>query len=321
MKCRVTLPTIVAISVVVVLVLGVVGGWTASSERMCVSCHSDFAKARAKTAHASTRCLACHAPGVSGRTGMAGQVLGRMIPGTLLGRSLQGPAAEIPRKNCIACHSMLNRSVSSGSSGLRIRHMTCALDASCDTCHSTTAHGALIRWQRAPVMENCTACHAVQKAPLRCDVCHVGKSTQQRLTTGPWQVTHGANWKRTHGMGRLDSCVSCHPADYCAHCHKVAVPHAANFGSQHGKAAIIDRSSCLLCHKTQVFCNACHGVEMPHPPGFFKSHSAVAKKVDGSVCHRCHTQETCDNCHVAHVHPGFNGVHKPSVIATSSGRP
>lgn len=240
---------------------------------------------------------------------MAGRVVGKMIPAQVLGRPLGGPVTETSRQACLACHSKVNTVAAAGAGGIRINHATCAADASCDSCHSTTGHGSLTRWSREPDMEKCTACHAVQSASLACTTCHVGKKgLGQQLATGPWQVTHGPNWEHMHGMGQLESCATCHPSDYCVRCHKVVIPHGATFGTEHGKLAIADRSSCLVCHKTETFCDACHGIQMPHPVGFLKSHSTAAKTIGLKVCQRCHSQQTCDACHVAHVHPGIFAV-------------
>jgi hypothetical protein len=284
-----------------------------------VSCHADFAKAQARTAHASVACTSCHATGVAGRAGFAGVVLGRMLPARLLGRSVGGPVAETLRQACLSCHATVERTVSSAS-GVRVNHATCAPDASCDSCHATTGHGSLTRWKRGPVMEDCTACHAAQGAPVRCDACHIGKAASQRIITGPWQVTHGPNWRHTHGMGRLDSCVTCHPTDYCVQCHKVVVPHDIEFGRQHGALAVADSASCLTCHKTESFCGACHGIAMPHPTGFLKKHSSTATTIDDPVCARCHERQSCIDCHVAHIHPGFGSVRKGPTSSTTGGK-
>lgn len=321
MKQHLNAPVIVGITIASVLVLFLIAGAVGSSQRACVTCHTDYAKAQGQTAHSSVRCAACHAPGLAGRIGIAGVVVGRMLPAQLLGIPVAGPVTQTSRQACLACHSQVTQTVSSGTNGLRIKHATCARTGSCDSCHSTTGHGTLTRWKREPIMQDCTACHVAQNASVACTACHVGKTTNERLAVGPWQVTHGPNWQVTHGMGKLDSCVSCHPKDYCVQCHKVVVPHDATFGSQHGQAAILDRQACLTCHKTETFCNACHGIEMPHPAGFLKTHSSVAKSVDNPTCQRCHTTDTCDRCHVAHVHPGFAAVHKGASATSTAGQP
>lgn len=320
MKSRFTTPVIVSTLLLAALLLVGAMGAVGSTQWACRSCHPRYAQAQQHTAHASTRCASCHGGGVVGTIALAGRVVTQMVPGRIVGSRVSGPVIELPRGACLSCHKAVTRSGAASSQGLRIDHSTCATGPTCDTCHSTTAHGSVTRWKRGPVMEDCTACHARQDAPLACTTCHSGRTSGQRIaTTGPWQVTHGANWKSTHGMGKLDSCVTCHPKDYCVQCHKVEVPHGAEFGSTHGESAKIDRAACLTCHKTERFCNACHGIAMPHPASFMKAHPVLVKDSGSDVCLRCHTQDTCDRCHIAHVHPGYNGVHKPTQPGTGAG--
>lgn len=321
MKRRFTAPAIAAICVVAAVVLAVIIGAVGSSQGACVSCHGDYAKAQVGTSHASTSCVACHAAGAAERVGIAGRVIAEMIPARLAGRELGGPVMETTRQSCLACHARVVRAVSSGSSAVRINHATCAQGASCDSCHSTIGHGKLTRWKRDPAMEDCTRCHSQKGASLKCDTCHTGGKARQRLAVVPWQVTHGSNWRQTHGMGQLDSCVTCHPANYCVQCHKVTIPHDSSFGSQHGALAVADRSACLTCHKTESFCDACHGIAMPHPADFAKTHSSVAKKFDDPICQRCHSRQTCDGCHTAHIHPGFDAFGNGTGVSPTPGRP
>lgn len=321
MKQRLTAPVVAGIVIATLFLILAVVGVAGSSNRACATCHSEWAGAQLHTAHESTSCSACHGPGLAGRIGLAVSVVGRMLPAKLVGGRVSGPVTETSAPACLACHNAVMNGVSSGSTGLKIDHAKCAPGATCDTCHSTVAHGALTRWKREPIMQDCTACHAKSGAPVTCTTCHVGRTTSERLALGPWQVTHGPNWETTHGMGELDSCATCHPADYCSRCHKVPVPHPSNFGSQHGVFAMQDRQSCLTCHQTQAFCDACHGIPMPHPTGFLKVHSSVAKSVDNPLCQRCHAKSTCELCHIAHVHPGFDAVHKGSTATTSGGQP
>ncbi|MCE5190743.1 MAG: hypothetical protein LLG08_03135 [Actinomycetia bacterium] len=318
MKHRPTVSVVVATLIAAVAVF-IAGGLAGSSQWACNACHGGFARSQRETAHKATRCLACHAPGIAGRLEFGTKVVLTMEPAKIMGRGVAGPVSETPRAACIRCHAAVVRSGVVEKDGLRIDHSTCALDPSCDACHSTVAHGDRTRWKRSAQMEGCIACHTMRGASLECDACHAEKSTAQRVAVGAWQVTHGVNWERTHGMGQLGSCVGCHPKDYCARCHKTAVPHDAAFGAQHGLLAISDRRACLVCHKTESFCDACHGIAMPHPTGFIKTHSAVAGDFEAPVCRRCHSRETCDRCHVAHVHPGLAGVGRnPSSAGTGS---
>lgn len=256
-----------------------------------------------ESAHSSSGCYSCHAPGLEVVGFKAGEVM-RMYPRAVFGGTPTGPATTISRKACEACHVDMLDDVTEGAGGVRILHSTCAPDATCDACHSAAAHGASVRWAQEPVMETCTACHESSDVSVECDSCHTGRRLADRLTAGPWQVTHGPNWRSTHGMGQLDSCGVCHPDDYCTRCHGLAVPHPASFGSEHGRMSIESPESCEQCHRSSAYCDACHGIEMPHAAGFLKAHSAEAGTLDNPACIRCHASEDCGRCHTRHVHPG-----------------
>jgi hypothetical protein len=227
-----------------------------------------------------------------------------MYPGQIFGADPDGPADETARGACLGCHEpVLNGTIE--SLGIRINHGVCAPTGTCDACHSGVAHGEQVRWLREPVMEECVACHRAASATDACDACHQGKSETERLSTGPWQVTHGANWKQTHGMGSLKSCSVCHPQDYCVRCHGTELPHSVDFGTTHGNDAIAENASCGSCHETASFCEPCHAAPMPHPDGFLIEHSGIAKGYEDESCLKlCHRQEDCADCHVAHTHPG-----------------
>lgn len=153
-------------------------------------------------------------------------------------------------------------------------------------------------------MELCVACHRSAKAPVACDTCHSARTERERLRQGPWQITHGAQWSKTHGLGSIRSCDTCHPEDYCVRCHGTVLPHPPGFGQSHGDEAKRDLKVCASCHDTGTLCTPCHGVEMPHGDGFLKQHSSLAKGLDDPSCTRCHDTEDCVACHVRHVHPG-----------------
>lgn len=317
---------IVAAVVLALLLGGAVTVSVASSPKACVSCHRGLVAASASSPHSSTGCVACHAPGVSGRVALSWAELTRMVPGALVGAKPSGPVLETSRDACLTCHEDVLAGLTSGTGGYKINHATCAPGATCDSCHSTTAHGAATRWKRQPIMEDCTSCHTRKGASVECATCHTGRDRKERVAVGPWQVTHGPNWQQTHGLGALDSCVTCHPRDYCVRCHGVEVPHPATFGSEHGQAAIADRASCTVCHKSAALCDSCHGVAMPHADGYLKIHSTEAKSIDNPRCMRCHSVLDCVRCHERHVHPGnakeSAGLHpsQPPTRTTGSGQ-
>lgn len=289
---------------------------------VCGACHSAQASELAASGHAGTGCYSCHAPGVSA-IAFKGAEITRMYPRALIGQKPSGAVAETARAACESCHDSMTAAVGTteGSTGIRIAHASCADEATCDSCHAPVAHGVAVRWKREPVMEDCTACHQDESVSVDCDTCHTEREKADRLEAGPWQITHGPNWKSTHGMGDLKSCSVCHPDDYCVRCHGSVIPHAASFGREHGQAAVEARDKCMECHQQAAYCDSCHGVEMPHPEGFIKTHAEEAETVSNPQCVRCHTVEDCGLCHERHTHPGGANMFPASGSSYPKGTP
>lgn len=292
-----------------VLVAGiatVAGGLYATSlDERCAACHRPQAERLADSAHRNVSCYGCHLDGGAwGFLEHKHEELFRMYPRASKETTLTGPGRRVARATCIGCHGSPPPDVLV-SKGLKIRHDTCAAPPEgCDTCHNTVAHGDAVRWPREPVMDACVACHNRNGAPTACTTCHAGKLQAERLLSGPWQVTHGPQWQRTHGMGDLATCRTCHEPTKCIGCHRTEIPHPTGFIRVHGDEALKKDARCTRCHRTKGWCTSCHGVEMPHPGGFLKRHSGVATSPSDKRCARCHAREDCINCHVAHTHPG-----------------
>lgn len=312
-----------ALSVVcfVLIVAGAVSA-AAVSPRFCTACHGRETDALTKSAHKTIACDRCHtAPSLAGVVDSRLAVVG-MIPAQLVAGS--GPAPTvIDNDRCVACHKDVLTATTT-SKGLRMNHRALYEKKwSCTRCHPRTAHPS----SRAPVlgysMDVCMQCHTPTTADLTaCDMCHVGKYPsvrQQAGATTPWGITHGPNWRKTHGMGNLNTCAACHQDGYCATCHKIDMPHPANFPSEHGKVVLSRESGtedCFVCHK-RTTCDNCHGIEMPHPTGFIKTHSKTVGRMGQAVCERCHAESSCLDCHATHIHPGL----LPEVIKKLRARP
>lgn len=291
-----------AASLAVVLVTG---GWYSSLDATCASCHGEQAARVADSAHTSTACYDCHLDSAWDFVDRKGSELFRMYPRAIGGVKLDGPGRRVSRAACTKCHANAPSGVLE-SKGLRIKHDRCAEEPSpCDTCHGAVAHGEAVRWRRAAIMDDCLACHERTGSPVECDTCHSGRLERDRVTTGPWQVTHGPRWQQTHGMGDLDSCAACHEPAKCVSCHKIEVPHRTDIYNSHGKLAAREDPGCPTCHTNASWCTSCHGMEMPHPAGFLKAHAKSSRSRQDSRCLACHAPEDCVNCHEAHVHPGM----------------
>lgn len=284
---------------VIVLVLG-----AGSTETACLTCHDRAGLEATPQAHGRLSCYACHLrDGAWSWPGFKARELLVMYPKGIGGDRLSLAIDPVSSRACLRCHTQVLERTSE-SKGLRIAHAACAAGRSCGSCHARGVHAGAIRWAGQPVMEECVACHREAGITPACDSCHSDKSERERLTRGPWQVTHGRGWERTHGMGTLEWCSTCHPAGYCTRCHGVDLPHAADFGRTHGALAKAPGSKCLTCHDKTTLCDTCHGVEMPHPTGFLASHPKLASSSADPNCLTCHIQKDCTACHTKHTHPG-----------------
>lgn len=284
----------------------------------CESCHSDedFGASTASSAHADMRCTQCHATGgpidrLAFATHTVSQRVG--LPVGLDARAL----AAVPDTTCISCHEAVAETTTE-SNGIRIAHAECAVGAACSDCHASTAHGDSVSWRRDYSMDACLRCHGQQAGLVDCGTCHVERAKRDRLATGPWTVTHGANWQETHGMGDAYTCAACHQKGYCDRCHGVGLPHDSNFRIEHVSLAQSPEAQCTSCH-SQKFCGDCHGTEMPHTSSFVMEHSAIVEEDGDALCKKCHSEQDCATCHVSHVHPG-GAIGAAPLNSTGGGR-
>ncbi len=289
----------------IVLVVGIALA-ASSTSAACGACHSmkPYTQTLQAGAHSGIACYECHLQaGAWDWPAFKFTEVFRMYPSELAGNKPNGSAQHTSVQACSRCHSEdIEQTIE--QSGLRIAHTTCALGSTCDGCHSGVAHGDAVRWVTEPQMEDCVGCHRQEHVSTKCDLCHAGKSSAERLTKGSWTVTHGPQWETAHGMGDLRTCDVCHEARKCESCHQIPLPHPLDFGSTHPDAATSEPATCVKCHDRIDFCDQCHGVAMPHTPAFTEAHPTLVSSVDDARCVRCHRREDCIRCHVAHIHPG-----------------
>lgn len=296
-RSRLAIWAVLVLAAVGVLALGAIH---VIGPRPCTSCHDGaFRTATNGSPHSGVDCRTCHlAPGVAGRVVFAvQQPLHTYFP---LAREANRDAATVPNSRCKSCHqeSLVGVVV---RNGVKVNHSSCAAQSSCTDCHSAVAHGDATGWVRSFDMDSCLGCH-VALGRVECDLCHEGRPATARASFASWAVTHGPNWKTTHGMGDAITCAVCHKAGDCADCHGLGVPHESSFISVHASYASGSNARCSTCH-TDDFCMDCHRTEMPHAPGFTSAHPDSAK-ASPDDCKRCHDESDCRNCHVKHVHPG-----------------
>jgi len=293
------------IAAVIVLGICLAVGVATTALPGCQGCHfknPDFKAATTGTAHGQVSCVACHVQTdrVVPRTKFGFyEAFGMWLP--ILNPSSTDVVA-VKDDRCLKCHAVVTTKVVE-SSGLRIKHSSCAEGRACVDCHSPVGHGSATRWPRVFSMNDCVTCHKESHASLACTSCHVGRTEDRPLIGAEYTVTHGPTWMKTHGMGQMSSCSVCHQAGACSRCHGSGVPHTPDFLSVHAKIAVQADAKCAMCH-AKTFCLGCHQMEMPHPKSFPPTHSAIVKRDGDTKCMRCHTKADCTGCHERHVHPG-----------------
>lgn len=304
-------------SAVVGIVLGVLslGVFNTVALPGCESCHARraFRAATSEAPHATVDCRSCHVPAgwVSRVAFSLRQPLHMFIP---LTGGADRDAAAVPDQRCLACHEDV-RAARVSSRGIRISHESCTAEAACTDCHSATAHGRETPWVRVAEMDGCLACH-IPEAKTGCDLCHERPDPVNRVGSRTFAVTHGPQWRSTHGMGDAATCMVCHQEDDCEGCHGPGLPHEPRFIQVHADSAAEPGAKCTECHSAS-FCDACHGTRMPHPAGFTRDHPRAAGDAR-ETCRRCHAGSDCTACHEKHVHPG--GV-VGGAAATKGGAP
>ena len=302
-RSRTVIIGLTSVALLLGVVVSVAISYTAAALSGCQTCHlaGTFAVETEASRHAGVACVDCHVDGsAAGRIAFATRELFHMV--IPLVKTLDRSYAAVPSGRCATCHTEVESPGVLGARGLKIQHLTCIGDSACTDCHSATAHGGATRWLRLPQMEDCYRCHGVSNDVVDCDSCHAERRERQRVFDGPFRVTHGPEWRVTHGMGDMRSCSACHDEGKCGVCHGAGVPHGGAFLSRHAEYSTASDAQCTSCHRAQ-FCESCHAYPMPHDVAFITGHSAIVAADGEAGCLTCHVDADCAECHVSHVHP------------------
>lgn len=298
---------IAGVAVLIILANSIIA--LSASPSFCRLCHPKELMGLEKSAHIGITCGACHAkPGLLGLSTERLSILG------MTGRHLTGSypkpvTAQTSSATCRLCHGDVEGKTSERN-GIRVSHKELVREGySCTECHNTTAHGEATPQPKRITMEKCTHCHdgskQTGKAEATCELCHTTSRERDRKQASVWNITHGKNWRKTHGMGNTQTCQLCHAVNYCRQCHEVDMPHPDAWINMHGKEALTVAKSCSQCHARSL-CDSCHGLPMPHPESFINKHSTLVKEKGDKACLNCHTENGCELCHSRHKHPGIS---------------
>jgi len=274
----------------------------------CGLCHGPAHKAWNNSGHAGVSCNACHG-GSDFFTLVSGRItLAKMVPAYLTGYYRKPVSTTVSNHKCLSCHSRTGTQTTQ-SNGLRVSHKEIiSAGYNCGDCHSTVVHGEAAVRQNFAELGKCLSCHNNATASGKCETCHVSGEESERLSrvNGAWQISHGKNWRKTHGMGNINICQVCHSKLYCSRCHEIELPHPMAWLTTHGKEVKNSEAaanSCNQCHKGAL-CEGCHTMQMPHPNDFLEKHSNIIKRDGEDACYSCHLKEGCTRCHKYHTHRG-----------------
>lgn len=142
----------------------------------------------------------------------------------------------------------------------------------------------------------CVDCHSKLKA---LPASHKAKDWTKRVAIDQ-PAKHQVAYK-----AQTDSCDYCHgeggvKAQFCQSCHKLEMPHAAGFDTQHKadfQAKKYEKAVCMNCH-VQYFCDKCHHPAAVATQPWRTYHPGIVKKEGATACFKCHEETFCSYCHV-----------------------
>jgi nitrate/TMAO reductase-like tetraheme cytochrome c subunit len=187
----------------------------------------------------------------------------------------------------------------------------------CSDCHHVDAVNG-VPWQKqhpkavaakgtAPCFEKChenkqfcVDCHTKLKA---LPASHKASDWTRNLALGK-SAKHSASYK-----AQPDSCEYCHgtggtESKFCKNCHKLPMPHPANFKDTHKadfQAKKLTKPVCTNCHD-QYFCDNCHHKGAVTNQRWYTYHPNIVKKNGAEPCFECHKPTYCSYCHVRLIH-------------------
>lgn len=267
----------------------------------CGACHAVGSAVDSWRAgsHASVSCYSCHA-----RSGAAGAIEASVRGlGAVFGAGSRIPANDA---ECLGCHEAgISGVIESG--GVRVRHADITdAGVSCFACHAGVGHASRVTSEPAKasqeepvvivrsVMSRCLLCHDGEKAPARCETCHVGrKPSDSSSVDGPRGDTAAPP--------RCDACHSPAVQQGCVDCHGLVLPHPVEFMPQHAAQSFEAPSLCAKCHEGASAAEgcACHDADTNLHGTYsrwFPLHGPAAASTGQGGC-RCHQPSFCGFCH------------------------
>ena len=163
-------------------------------------------------------------------------------------------------------------------------------------------------------VKSCTAkCHTAKF----CVDCHKGKNvvpaSHAKKTwvrpAKPTMTVYGSTpasataLHSTAAQDSVESCEVCHGsggvnAPFCKTCHKLEMPHTADFKKFHGQTGRKNPAVCKNCHGVPEMCSNCHHLGSSTTKPWLQVHGGSVAKNGATGCvESCHKQTDCQSCH------------------------
>jgi len=213
---------------------------------------------------------------------------------------------------CTSCHGNFNAFLA--DSKVLTKNFSHAIHLNrgykCEACHPVPTHqpDKIV----VPPMQNCFVCHSQEAnaiAPGACSACHPpefplvpGNHNQPNwlpaANPGPVKTVQAKH----PDMAKEDPkyCEMCHAQKFCNDCHRVQMPHPADWQAAHPQTVRSGGDqSCEQCHPKQFLCNDCHhpGYKPTTQP-WRQQHPPLVKGSGADGCFKCHNPLTCAHCHI-----------------------
>jgi hypothetical protein len=281
------------VSLLVVVAVWGVAGYTTSEPSVCQSCHSTSSQhAKAPTGsdpHSKVSCVACHeGNGAFGR--YFGSVPARVLhfADSQFGSRLQDNYGFVGTASCSSCHATALQGVTTNKTrGLKMSHKEpLAASAACLDCHRTKA-GVVAAYNAG--MGPCLRCHDSKQASAECSTCHdQNTANAARARTTTFTAEQIPELK----------CGGCHDEKKeCDTCHGLRMPHSTEFKAYaHSRAGAVDLwfnggKGCGLCHTaTRRPCTQCHTSLFGRAHGGGGTMARTHQAGSGAGCDTCHQQ-------------------------------
>jgi hypothetical protein len=179
----------------------------------------------------------------------------------------------------------------------------------CQACHQEFPHKP--GYTEHVAVETCFTCHGSvhgqqgMMAPTECEACHTPdiEPVTPEHDARDWVLAKGEPLARhseeVHTSPKRQLyCKMCHEATFCSDCHRMDIPHPAEWTGGHAETAMAERQACIMCHETQSTCDNCHHQSFPELADWGGDHRKAAFEGGAEACYTCHEPPYCSSCHV-----------------------